>query len=88
MITFLLDIIYNFLQFIINLFPDGSGFPSGFHTAATTAGGYLKMIDELVPLSTLKTVLLLVFSVEIVIFTFKTLKWLLSHIPYIGGKGN
>jgi len=88
MITFILNVIFNFLQFIINLFPTGTGFPTAFHTAATTAGGYLKMIDGLVPLSTLKTVLLLVFSVEIIIFTFKTLKWLMSHIPYIGGKGN
>jgi hypothetical protein len=88
MITFLLTILYTFLQWIISQFPAGEGFPSQIHDSATTLGGYLKTIDSLVPLSTLKWCLLLVFSVEIAFFAFKTFKWIISHIPQFGGKGN
>jgi len=88
MITFILNILYNFLSFLIGLFPVGTGFPTSFHTAISALGGYLHILDPLVPISILLTCLTLIFGVEIALFGFRTLKWVLSHIPFLGGKGN
>ena len=85
MITFFLNSIFNFLSFLIGLFPTGSGFPTSFHTATIYLGGYLHLLDPLVPISILLTCLTLIFGVEIALFGFRTLKWLLSYIPFIGG---
>lgn len=85
MLNFILNTIYSFLSYLISLFPTGTGFPSSFHTAVTALGGYLHILDPLVPISILLTCLTLIFTVEIAIFGFKTLRWILSHIPAIGG---
>lgn len=88
MINFIVQIIYNFLNFTISLFPTGTGFPTEVHSAFTTLGGYIGLIDVLVPVQTMLWCLTLIFSVEIAVFGFKTIKWIISHIPFIGGKGN
>jgi len=51
-------------------------------------GGYLTMWSPILPISTLIACLTLVFGVEIGIFSFKGIKWIISHIPFIGGKGH
>ena len=88
MISAILNGVYNFLNFIIGLFPTSSGFPEEVHSAFSTLGGYVGLIDVFIPVQTLLWCLTIVFTVEIAVFGFKTLKWLLSHIPFIGGKGN
>jgi len=88
MITGLLNLVYYFLNFLINLFPQGGGFPSEVHDAFATLGSYFGIIDVFVPISLITFSLATVFGVEIAIFGFKTLKWIISHIPWIGGKGN
>ena len=77
-----------FLSFILNLFPSGTGFPSSVHSAFSTLGGYVGIFDVFVPISILLFCLTTAFSVEVAIFGFKTIKWLISHIPFLGGKGN
>lgn len=84
---FFLKIPYFFLSWLTSLFPVSSGFPQEVHTAATALGGYLGILDPLVPIATLTTVVGIIFSVELGIFGFKTLKWLISHVPGIGGRG-
>jgi len=88
MLNFIINQVYNFLEFLINIFPTGSGFPSEFHTAISSLGDYIHLLDPIVPISVLLACLGIIFSIEIAIFGFKTLKWVLSHIPFIGGKGN
>lgn len=85
MIDFFLSLIANFLHFIINLFPAGTGWPAGVHTAVVALGGYLGILDPLVPIATLTTCVALIFGVEIALFGFRTIKWVLSYIPFIGG---
>lgn len=85
MITFALNVVYSFLSWLISVFPVGTGFPDGIHSAFSTLGGYFHILDPLVPISTLLTCVLLVFGVEIALFAFRTLKWILSYIPFIGG---
>jgi len=73
--------------FIINVLPHGSGFPPEVHDAVTGLGGYLGIWSPIIPISTLATCVGLAFAVEIAIFGFKSFKWIVSHIPWIGGKG-
>jgi len=88
MITLLLIAVYSFVSGLINLLPKGTGFPSEVHSAFSTLGSYTGILDVFIPLSTLLFCLTTIFSVELAIFGFKTVKWLISHIPIIGGKGN
>jgi len=85
--TGIINLAYSILNWLINLLPASSGFPTEAHTAMTTLGGYLGIASPLVPIATLLSVLTLIFSIEIGIFGFKTIKWIMSHIPWIGGKG-
>jgi len=78
---------HSFISFFINLFPEGSGFPQSFHDATQALGGYLHILDPLVPISVLLTCLTIIFGVEIAIFGFKTFKWIFGHVPVVGGKG-
>lgn len=83
----LIYIAYGLVSLIIAIFPTGGTFPSAVHTATTALGGYLHILDPLVPISTLLSCLTLIFTVELAIFGFKTFKWVASHIPFIGGRG-
>lgn len=88
MVTAVLQAVQSFLAFLIGLFPSGSGFPTEVHSAFSTLGGYVGLIDAFIPVQTMLWCLTLIFGVEIAIFGFKTLKWIISHIPFIGGRGN
>jgi len=85
--TGLINIAYYILNWLISLFPVGSNLPTSVHTAASYLGSFFALSDPLVPTSTLATVIGLVFAVEIAFFGWRTLKWILSFIPLIGGKG-
>jgi len=81
------NIIYWFANGLIGLFPVSAGFPPEAHAAVQYIGGYFGMFDPLIPLSTLLTCITLIFTVEIGIYGFRTLKWVISHLPFIGGRG-
>jgi hypothetical protein len=85
--TSIINLGYALVSAIIGIFPAGSGFPDSVHTAAASLGQYFKLLDPLIPTGTMITVLSIVFTVELAIFGFKTMKWLVSHIPFIGGRG-
>jgi len=88
MISLILLAVYTFISSIVGLLPTSSGFPSEVHDAFSTLGGYVGIFDVFIPLSVLLWCLTAIFGVELAIFGFKTLKWLISHIPLVGGKGN
>lgn len=88
MITETLLTISNFvISIIINLFPAGTGFPSSVHTAASYLGQNVGFLNPIIPLETLQQILLLIIGIEILIFTFKTVKWAVSFLPFVGGRG-
>jgi len=78
---------YTVVNFIFGIFPTGGTFPTAFHTAMSTLGGYVHLLDPLVPMATLLTCVTLVFGVEIGVFGFKVFRWLFSYVPLVGGKG-
>lgn len=88
MISALLIGVYNFIAFIIGFFPTSAGFPTEVHSAFSTLGGYVGLMDVFCPVSILLFCLTTIFGVEIAIFGFKTVKWFISHIPWIKGHPN
>lgn len=82
-VSLLLYIIYYFVLFILTplrLFPDVS-LPAGVLSAITTAGTYLALVSQVIPL----TDLLGAFAASIVIenyhFVYKVIKWIYNKIP-------
>jgi len=82
-----LTILNYFLQLIVAVFPSASGFPSQVHVAAQQIGGYVGILNPIFPIDTLYQIITLVIIIEIAILGFKSFKWLISHIPFIGGRG-
>jgi len=72
---------------IIGLFPVGTGFSATIHNAFKGLGAYLGILDPLVPIATLISAVSLVIGVELAIYGFRSLKWLISHLPAVGGRG-
>lgn len=87
MFNYILVKAHDFLEFIINLLPDSEGFPSEVATAFSSIGSYFKLLDAFVPTNHLLIALGIVFGVEIALNGFKGFRWIISHIPFIGGKG-
>lgn len=75
---------YQILGFFLLIFPISTGYPSEIQTAMSWIGGYLGMLDPLVPKETLLATVTIVFVVELVIFGYKLLTWIVSKIPFIG----
>jgi len=78
---------YVALSGVIALLPDSTGLPTAVHTAAVGLGGYVGLIDAIAPIETVALTTALAFSFEIAFFGFRTLKWVVSHIPFVGGRG-
>jgi len=85
--TAFLAIVNFFFQLIVSVFPAGTGFPPIVHTSAQQIGGYVGILDPIFPVDTLYQILILVIVIEIAILGFKSLKWVISHIPFVGGRG-
>jgi len=78
---------YYTLTFLTAIFPTSTGFSAEVTTAVTQLGGYTAIINTLIPLSTLSTIVVLIISVELIIFAFKGLRFILGYVPVVGGKG-
>lgn len=86
-VTAFISILSFFLGLIIEVFPTGNGFPDIVHTSATQIGGYVRILDPIFPVDTLYQIIVLLIVIELSILGFKSIKWLMSHIPFIGGRG-
>lgn len=72
---------------ILFIFPDSNGFPAEVTTAFETLGGYVGILDPIVPIATLLTCLLLIVTFELTLFAFKAIRWLFGFVPFMGGRG-
>jgi len=84
MISLLLTLFYYIVNFLIGLLPTGGVWPTEVHSAFTTLGGYIGIFDAFIPITIMLYCLTTLFSVEIVIFGFKTVRWIAGHIPFLG----
>jgi len=82
--TAFINTAYYILGFFVQIFPVSTGFPEEVASAFLYFGGYVGMLDPLVPIATLATCIGILITLELVIFAFKTLSWIFSKIPIIG----
>jgi len=80
----LISIANTIILAILSVFPTSTGFPPEVSTAFEYLGGYVGMLDPLVPIDTLGTTVGIVITVELLIFGFRMLSWIFSKIPIIG----
>ena len=85
-VTAIINLAYNLISGIISLFPVGQPLPQTVHNAVISIGGYFHILDPLVPISTMATIVGLIFAFEISLFAFRTLRWVIAYIPFVGGK--
>lgn len=78
--------LYKFLSGVIGLLPVGSAFPQSVHSSFATLGDYFGIIDVFIPLTVLTWCVLAVFSVEIGLFAFRIMRWIISYVPFLKGK--
>jgi len=83
--TAIINLGYAAISFLIGLLPLSVGLPDEVHEAATLIGAYLDMLDPALPVTTLFSCLVLYVSVQIGIFGFRTFRWVMSHLPQVGG---
>jgi len=88
MITgYFLNLPYYFISFLIGLLPASQGFPPEILAAAQTIGGQIGMFEPVFPTGDLAAGLAIVSASQIGVWSWKTFKWVVSHIPWFGGKG-
>jgi len=75
------------LSLLLLILPTSTGFPTDVQSAFNTFAGYVQILNTLLPISTLATVLAVLVATDLAVFGFKTFKWLISHIPLVGGRG-
>jgi len=75
------------ISLIVGIFPSSAGFPSEVINAVSSLSGYVGMMNPLIPIPTIVQIIGLVITLELSIFGFKTFKWILSHVPLVGGRG-
>lgn len=73
-------------DYFLLLFPT-TAVSVGVASAISSAISALWALNSFIPVPTLGIVVGVLISVEISIFVFKLIRFLLSHIPFIGGKG-
>jgi len=61
-------------------------FSAEVHSAALTLGENFGLIDFIVPTTTLALAVGAVYSIDIAMWTWRTIRWIMTHIPFIGGR--
>lgn len=82
-----LDLPYYALASFISILPASQGFPSEVLTGANLIGAQLGLFSPVFPTADLAAALGILFSAQIAVWSWKTLKWIISHVPLIGGRG-
>jgi len=85
--TILLNTVYYILSPILERFPVSTGFSDDVSQAFVFFGSKTTILQPIFPFDTLAQIILLTIAIELAIFVFKSTKWIISHIPYIGGRG-
>lgn len=56
---------------------------SNISSAITSASNYIKNVDAIVPISTVVAIIGVYLSIELAIFVYKLIMWLIKKIPTI-----
>jgi len=75
---------YYLLTILLTVFPSSTGFPPEIATAVTQVGGYTAIINAVFPLDVLSDVVIAVITFELIIFAFKTIRFVFGYVPLVG----
>lgn len=81
--TAILNVVFFFLNFLVNLIPVGGSFPSEFTSALSFFIAQAVLWDKFIPVLTIFTILGLVFTFEAGIFAFRSIDWV--YTKFRGG---
>lgn len=79
----ILYILYGFVYLItapIRLFADVS-LPAAINDTISSVGSNLALLNQVLPVSTIITILGIMISIEVAIFIYKGIRWIYSKIP-------
>jgi len=79
-VTFILNILYGFINLIIGFLPVGN-LPSGFATALTYLWGVTNFFSYLIPLDTLLQAVIVVLIFDLVLLLWSFVNWVIRKIP-------
>jgi len=80
--TFLLTILFNFLNFLLSLLPVGV-LPTAIATAVGYFWGVLNSFSFVFPVGALLGALLLVLSFDIAMLLWHIIQWVIRKIPFM-----
>lgn len=75
------------LSALIGILPDSTGYTTETLASFELMAGYAQILNSIIPAVELAVVLGIVIAVDIAIISFKTFRWLLAHLPLVGGRG-
>jgi hypothetical protein len=79
----ILYILYGFIFLItaaIQLFPDVS-LPAAINDTIASVGSNLALLNQVIPVSTIITILGVILAIESAIFIYKGIRWIYNKIP-------
>jgi len=62
---------------------DDVSLPTLISSAISTASGYLSSVNAVLPVSTLLQAMAVVFSIELIVISYKIIMWVVRKIPTI-----
>lgn len=78
--SFLLDLGYRLLNFLLSFFPSGT-LPPDIGNALSTVWGYVNAFSYVIALDTLLQVLLLVLAFDLVVLLWHIVQWIIRKVP-------
>lgn len=88
MITgFFINLVGYVLSYLVAKLPTSTGFPDEMVDGFDYLASFGSLLNTLLPVTTLSLALGILILVDNSAFGFKTFKWVISHLPFIGGKG-
>jgi len=81
--TFILQILYTFLTFMVGLIPTSFTIPQPWFDGLNLVWGYMNSFSFILPVGTLLTVLGLAIGFHLLIFFIRLVSWVLKKIPFI-----
>lgn len=85
--SFIINLGLGFVELIFSIFPESTGLSSTVVTQLEGLGEYIGLINAIYPLEPFFAMLAIVFATDGLIWTYRFIRQLTSHVPVVGGSG-
>lgn len=80
MVSFILNILLQFITFLVNLLPNSSGLPTGVTDAISRMGGLLYSFDFILPITLLFSIATWIITFELGILAYRFTMWIIHLV--------